>query len=86
MLLSRPLNFPLTPKLSLSGRDFQTTLNHSRGTHVLDDSGGDVMERNEDASTKALALPAVALCFIKRRSHEACGQTGREDRQVVILY
>ncbi len=47
---------------------------------------GMLMEQNEDASTEALALLAVALCFIRRRSHKACGQMGREDRQVVILY
>lgn len=38
--ISRPLNFPLSPKLSLStfGCDFQTTLNNC----VLDDGGEDV--------------------------------------------
>lgn len=40
------------------------------------------MEQNEDA----LELPALALCFIRRWSHKAYSQTGREDRQVVILY
>lgn len=43
MLLSRPLNFPYcSPELTLSGRDFQTTLSRCAGAAVLDDSGGDV--------------------------------------------
>lgn len=47
---------------------------------------GMLMEQNEEASTEALALPVIAVCFIRRRSHNACSQTGCEDRQVVILY
>lgn len=47
---------------------------------------GMLMEQTEEASTEELALQTVALCFIRRWSHKACGQMGREDRQVVILY
>lgn len=44
---------------------------------------GTLTEQNEDASAE---VSAAALCFIRWRSHEACGQTGREDRQVAILH
>lgn len=86
MLLSRPLNFPLSPKHFSVGVTFRQLWTTVRECMSLLTVVGMLMEQNADASTEPLASPAVALCFIRLWSHKAFGQTGREDRQVVILY